>query len=113
MLKYLNHKKYFSNGNKLKNKILSLPIDENLNVNEINYIVNKLNQFCKKVFMISKKLKEKLKELRIIKLYLLIKIEFFKKIEHIKMIFRKKFNQQYIPDIYNNINIEVYQVCVT
>ena len=48
MLKYLNHKKYFSNGNKLKNKILSLPIDENLNVNEINYIVNKLNQFCKK-----------------------------------------------------------------
>ena len=48
MLKYLNHKKYFSNGNKLKNKILSLPIDENLNVNEIKYIVNKLNQFCKK-----------------------------------------------------------------
>ncbi len=48
MLKHLNHKKYFSNGNKLKNKILSLPIDENLNQNEIKYIVKKLNQFCKK-----------------------------------------------------------------
>ena len=61
--------------------------------------------------MISKKLKEKLKELRIIKLYLFIKFEFFKKIEHIKMLFRKKFNQQYIPDIYNNINIEVSSLC--
>ncbi len=61
--------------------------------------------------MIDKKLKEKLKKFKLVKLYLLIKVEFFKKIEHIKMIFRKKFNRQYIPDIYNNINIEVSSLC--
>ena len=49
MLKHLNHKKYFSNGNKLK-KNLSLPIDENLNLKEIKYIVKKLNQFSKNFY---------------------------------------------------------------
>ena len=61
--------------------------------------------------MINVKLKEELKKYKIIKLYLFIKREFLKKTDRIKMIFRKKFNMQYIPDIYNNINIEVSSLC--
>lgn len=53
----------------------------------------------------------KLKKLKIIKFYLFVKIKLFEKIDQIKMILRKNFKKQYIPDIYNNINIEVSSLC--
>ncbi len=55
--------------------------------------------------------KKKLKKLKIIKFYLFIKSKFSKKIEELKMSLRKNFKIQYIPDIYNNINIEVSSLC--
>ena len=40
-----NGKKKFSVGNKLKNRILSLPIDENLKTYEVDMVIKNINTF--------------------------------------------------------------------
>ena len=47
----------------------------------------------------------------LVKLYLLIKTKAYYFIENLKMVLRKILNIQYIPDIFNNINIETSSVC--
>ena len=40
-----NEKKKFNVGNKLKNRILSLPIDENLKTHEVDMVIKNINKF--------------------------------------------------------------------
>lgn len=56
-------------------------------------------------------IKKYLKQLRLIQLYLLIKTKVYYFIENFKMVLRKIFKIQHIPDIFNNINIETSSVC--
>ena len=51
------------------------------------------------------------KKFKLVKLYLLIKTKAYYFIENLKIVLRKIFNIQYIPDIFNNINIETSSVC--
>ena len=55
--------------------------------------------------------KNYLKKFKLVKLYLLIKTKVYYLIENLKMVLRKILNIQYIPDIFNNINIETSSVC--
>ena len=56
-------------------------------------------------------IKNYLKRFKLVKLYLLIKTKVYYLIENLKMVLRKILNIQYIPDIFNNINIETSSVC--
>ncbi|WP_435090494.1 radical SAM protein [Candidatus Pelagibacter bacterium nBUS_30] len=55
--------------------------------------------------------KNYLKKFKLVKLYLLIKTKAYYSIENLKMVLRKIFKIQHIPDIFNNINIETSSVC--
>ena len=55
--------------------------------------------------------KNYLKKFKLVKLYLLIKTKAYYFIENLKMVLRKILNIQYIPDVFNNINIETSSVC--